>query len=312
MPEWLVEHGLGEDRAVLVERGTIIEARIDLPGVVRAGTLLPARLRRCGVPALAQAGAAEYLLPRGAGVLSEGAACTIEVTRETIPGPEAWKRPLAALADAGGPTEEPPSPARTLVFPAPTDELEGLGWSDLLEEARSGIVRFPGGELRLHLTPAMTLIDVDGTLPPLSLAKEAATAAARAIRRLGIGGSIGIDFPTVTGKAERQLVAAALDDALPKPFERTAVNGFGFLQLVRPRRRASLLEHAADRSGFEARALLRRAVQGSGVLTIRAYPGIVHWLETRPDLLALLARQRGGAVQLVAAPELKIGRAELA
>ena len=39
----------------------------------------------------------------------------------------------------------------------------------------------------------------------------------------------------------------------------TAVNGFGFVQIVRPRARASLVELAQDRPAFEARALLRRA-----------------------------------------------------
>ena len=42
-----------------------------------------------------------------------------------------------------------------------------------------------------------------------------------------------------------------VDAILPQPFERTAVNGFGFLQIVRPRRHASLFELAADRAAFE-------------------------------------------------------------
>ena len=86
-----------------------------------------------------------------------------------------------------------------------------------------------------------------------------AAEAAKAIRRLDIGGSIGIDLPTAGSKASRQAAAAAIDDHLPQPFERTAVNGFGFVQIVRPRLRASLLELAQDRAPFEARALLRRA-----------------------------------------------------
>ena len=88
----------------------------------------------------------------------------------------------------------------------------------------------------------MTLFDVDGPGATAALAVAAATAAAEAIVRHDIGGSIGIDFPTVTGKAERLAVAAAIDAALPQPFERTALNGFGFLQIVRPRPRASLPE----------------------------------------------------------------------
>ncbi len=94
---------------------------------------------------------------------------------------------------------------------------------------------------------------------PSELAIAGARAAAEAIRRHGVGGSIGIDLPTVEGKAARQAAADAVDEVLPKPFERTSVNGFGFLQIVRPRTHASLFELAADRASFEARALLRAA-----------------------------------------------------
>jgi len=80
------------------------------------------------------------------------------------------------------------------------------------------------------------------------------------IRRHGIAGSIGIDLPTAGSKAARLAAGEAVDAILPQPFERTAVNGFGFVQVVRPRQRASLVELAQDRAGFEARALLRRAI----------------------------------------------------
>src|SRR3546814_16145476 len=80
----------------------------------------------------------------------------------------------------------------------------------------------------------MTLFDVDGAAPLLDLAIAGATATAVAIRRLDIGGSIGIDLPTLGGKAERQRVVEAIDATLPLPFERTALNGFGFLQIIPP------------------------------------------------------------------------------
>jgi hypothetical protein len=145
----------------------------------------------------------------------------------------------------------------------------------------------------------MTLIDVDGSLSQNELALAGVKAAARAIRRHGIGGSIGIDLPTIAGKAERQQLGEAFDEELPLPFERTAVNGFGFLQVVRPRRHASLFELASDRAAFEARALLRRAAfEPAGAKTLVAHPAVIAVLERHPDWLQALARQVGGAVGL--------------
>ncbi|NUT01328.1 MAG: ribonuclease, partial [Sphingomonas sp.] len=271
MPDWLIERGIGETRAVRVEHGEIVEARLFLDGIARAGERLQGRLARASVPSIVEVEGQEYLLPKGAMGGTQGASVTIEVTRERIPGAEPWKRPLARIADGNG--AESTLDGDSVQFPAPEDRLAAVGWYDLIEEARSGIVRFAGGELRISPTPAMTLIDVDGTLPPVELALAGASAAARTILRHDIGGSIGIDLPTIAGKTQRQQVGERVDAVLPPPFERTAVNGFGFLQVVRPRRRASLFELALDRPGFEARALLRRtALERSGVTQLVANP----------------------------------------
>ncbi|MFL6760023.1 ribonuclease [Sphingomonas sp.] len=306
MAEWLVERGVGETRAALLADGEIIEARIELEGVMPAGSVIAARLTSIGsndrnAVAVAEGGD-EYLLPKGASGITEGAVTTLEVTREAIPGAEPWKRPLARI------TDEPPRAApglgerlgaRALSFPAPADELGQAGWNDLLDEARSGTVAFAGGELRISPTPAMTLIDVDGYLPPDELAVIGAAAAAKAIRRLDIGGSIGIDLPTAGSKAARQAAAAAIDAHLPQPFERTAINGFGFVQIVRPWSRASLIQLAHDRTGFETRALLRRAAfERAGGKRIVAQPAIIALLELRREWIDTLSRQVGGTVEL--------------
>lgn len=317
MAEWLIERGIGETRAALVEDGAIVEARIELDGVMRAGTVIPARLidtGRAGRNAVARDDAGiEFLLPTAPERVIQGAAVNIEVLREAIPGAEPWKRPLARV------TDKPVSPApslsgREIAFPSPArDELNDIGWDDLIEQASTGVVDFPGGMLRIFVTPAMTLIDVDGALPPDELAIAGAVQAAHAIRRLGIGGSIGIDLPTVPGKAARQAAAAAIDEGLPQPFERTAINGFGFVQVVRPRRRPSLLDIWSDRASAEARALLRRAAMaGTGPRRLAAHPAVVASLESNPAWLDALARQIGGAVGLRADPSLPIsgGHAE--
>ena len=297
MPEWLIERGIGETRAVLVDDEQIIEAHILRDGVVPSGSVLEAQLKSVGRNAVALAGGEEYLLPKGVPGVTQGAKFNIEVTREALGGFEPWKRPLARA------TQEAPRPpavleGRELQFPAPADELEATGWADLLDEARSGLISFPGGELRVSLTPAMTLIDVDGSLPPAELMVAGATAAAKTIRRHGIGGSIGIDLPTVEGKEARQAAAAELDAILPQPFERTAVNGFGFLQIVRPRSHASLFELAADRAKFEARALLRRAVRSVGSIRLVAHPAVIAVLEGNAAWVEQLSLHVGGAVSL--------------
>ena len=296
MPDWHLERGIGESRAVLIQGGEIVAARLFLDGVIPAGTILEAKLARAGKPAIAIAGRQEYVLRDGAGAATEGQAIAIEVVRETIPGAEPWKRALARVS--AGPPREADFEADELPFPAPHDALEDAGWSDLLEEARSGIVAFTGGGLRVSPTPAMTLIDVDGTLPPFELAIAGAKAAARAIVRHGIGGSIGIDLPTVQGKEQRTGIGAAVDLILPNPFERTAVNGFGFLQIVRPRRHASLFELAQDRAAFEARALLRLAARETGSIRLAIHPAVQAVLEANPAWLETLSRQVGGTVSL--------------
>ena len=312
MPEWLVERGIGETRAALVQDGEILEARIEIDVTIPAGSVVEARLARLGASgrnAIATCqGGTEFLLPTGAPGITQGATLAIEVTREAIPGAEPWKRPLARVTDK--PIQSLPPLAvrlggRELPFPAPRDELAEAGWNDVLEEARTGSVTFAGGELSISPTPAMTLIDVDGHLLPEELATLGAAEAAKAIRRLDIGGSIGIDLPTAGSKAARRQAAEAIDEHLPRPFERTAVNGFGFLQIVRPRYRASLIELAQLSPAFEARVLLRRAAFAPpGPKRLVAHPTVAALLEGRPDWLNALSRHVGGAVGLRVDPAL--------
>jgi hypothetical protein len=302
LPEWLIERGIGETRAALVEGDEIVEARIELDGVARAGSIIAARLTSVGTAgknAVARDECGnEYLLPRGAPGVTEGATLNIEVIRERIPGREAWKRAIARATDAS-PSEAPPLTGRELPLPSPRDDLAEAGWNDVLDQARGGLVQFAGGELRISPTPAMTLIDVDGYLPAEELAVAGASAGARAIRRLDIGGSIGIDLPTSESRQARQSATASIDAHLPRPFERTAVNGFGFVQIVRPRRRASLVELAQDLAAFEARALLRRAAfEAPGPKRLIAHPAVIGVVEGQPGLMEELARQVGGAVSL--------------
>ncbi|NUR45868.1 MAG: ribonuclease [Sphingomonas sp.] len=290
MPEWIIERGIGETRAALVENDEIIEARVRRDGVIPAGAILEAKLVAVAPRVTIEAGGETFLLPRGVSGVSEGRTLLVEVTREALGGAEPWKRGLARV------TNDEPRPAPPLA-----EGRKGpiAGWDDVLEEARSGIVPFSGGELRIEPTAAMTMIDVDGWLAPPELAQVAAWAAARAISRLDLGGSVGIDFPTLRGKDARLTVDKILDEYLQRPFEKTAINGFGFVQVVRPRSRASLIELARDRAPFEARALLRRAgAETPGAKRIVAHPAVIAVLEQPPAWLDALARQLGGNIGL--------------
>lgn len=316
MAEWLFEAGIGEDRAILVEAGEILEAAIELPGQLRAGSVVEARLTTILIPArrgiAALRGGGEALIePLPAG-LTEGASCRVEIVREAACEAGRDKLPKARATEAalrGAPTlgERIGNVRELLVGGA--DRFEAAGWTELLESAASGGIAFPGGALRMSITPAMTLFDVDGALEPAALAVAGAAAAGKAIRRFGIGGSIGIDLPTLPARPDRMAAAAALDAVLPQPFERTAVNGFGFLQVVRRRERPSLPELLqADRAGAAARALLRRAerVPGGGPVLIEAAPAVIARLEREPAWTAELARRTGGQVGLRADGRLPI------
>ena len=315
MAEWVYEAGIGENRAALVERGRILEMQIERDDAanLRVGTVRRARLTRKadgsgrGLVELDGAVSAQLQpVPTG---LTEGASLLVEVIREAL-REGAGTKPLrvrAAPADAA-PVDGPDLHARLAASGLPVrtlgagpDLLEAYGWSEAIEQAASGIVTTPDVLLRISLTPAMTLIDVDGAGAPADVALSGARASGEAIRRFGIAGSIGIDLPTMADKAGRQAAAAALDAALPQPFERTAVNGFGFLQIVRRRERASLIETVqADPILAAALALLRQAerASGHGEVLLQANPAVAARIAARADWLDALARALGAPVAL--------------
>jgi hypothetical protein len=300
LAEWLYEAGIGEARAALAEDGAILKARIELEGL-RVGTVAEGRLRADKRVELAEGEVLLDHVPKG---VTEGARLTVEIVREAIPEASRLKLPKAIATDKPV-AQGPDLLARITATGIPvrhcraheTDHLEAAGWSEILEEAVTGEIAFPGGALLMSVTPAMTLFDVDGGGALDALALAAAPAVAAAILRHGIGGSIGIDFPTLANRESRLRIAEAIDAALPQPFERTAVNGFGFLQIVRRRPRASLPELLrADPAGAEARAALRRIERLSPPLPashIVTGP-VARLIAARPAWTGELARRMGG------------------
>ncbi|SFS03987.1 ribonuclease [Sphingomonas jatrophae] len=316
--EWVWEAGVGETRAALIDDDAILAARIERDGALREGTVCRGRLLRM-LPetnrAVVRLDGGEEVLLRPAPRLSEGAAISVVITREPIPEEGRLRPAHARLAEQGAAAAAAPTlaerlgaggvPVRRLLSHQP-DALEAAGWSELLDEAASGAIAFTGGLLRLSLTPAMTLFDVDGQLGADALAVAGARAAAVAIRRLDIGGSIGVDLPTVA-KPARAAAAAAVDAILPQPFERTAVNGFGFLQIVRPRSRASIPELVRGNPALSAAlALLRRAEREPlhGRRTLVAASAVL--ARIMPEWQAELARRLGTDIGLRADADLPI------
>lgn len=319
MAEWLYEAGIGEARAALVADGRIVEARIEREGEgPRVGAVLGARLVEPGKVALDLPGEPVATLA-GSASLPLGARLTVEINRMALRERGRDKPPRARLTDAE-PTDGPDLRARiaatgvpvTDLSPHGPDRLEEAGWSELVDHVRAGHWPFTGafasGALWVDATPAMTLIDIDGEGDALALAKAGGAAAVHVIRCCGIGGSIGIDFPSLPGRAERQAVDALVDDLLPPPFERTAINGFGLMQIIRRRERPSLIEQVRfDAVATDAAMLLRQADRavGTGALQLTARPAVCDHIAAHPHWIAALQRRTGRPVEVVADAQAK-------
>jgi ribonuclease G len=318
LAEWLYEEGIGENRAILVEDDDIIAAAIEFPGEVRCGSVLAGRLAQISIPGrrgVVATDRGEVMVEPLPAALTQGQKVRVEIVREPIAEPGKPKFAKGRITDEA--EKEGPSLAERIGSPPPLrplgpDLFYEAGWSELIDEALGEAIDFPGGELRMSLTPAMTLFDVDGFLPPFELALAGAEAAALAIRRLDIGGSIGIDLPTLPSREERLRAVEALDSVLPRPFERTAVNGFGFLQVVRRRERRSLPELIQwDEVGAAARDLLRTAERGLGACELAAAPAVIARLRATPEWLDMLARRIGGPVALQEEPSFTTWRSRV-
>jgi hypothetical protein len=330
LAEWLYEAGIGEARAALVENGEIIEARIERGSEgPRIGAIVGAKLIEAGrggkgaLVALDWPGAPAATLAEVPPATSIGAKLIVEVTRMALRERGRDKPARGRLAEAGALVADGPDLRARIAAsglpvvdlrPTGIDALERAGWSELIDHVRAGHWPFAGGALWVDATPAMLLIDIDGEGNVLALAQAGAKAAARVIRCCDVGGSIGIDFPSLGGRAERLAIDALMDEYLPQPFERTAVNGFGLMQIVRRRDRPSLIEQVRfDPVATDVALLLRQAERavGAGALQLTARPAVVDYIAARPDWIDALQKRTGRPVTLIADIESKgVGHAQ--
>lgn len=315
--EWLVEKGIGEERAVLIENGEIAAARLHWPGKLTLGQVEDAVVeelqphgvwRRFGLVRFAN-GERAYAsrMPRE---VTEGATTRLEITREALA--ERGRLKLAQATETDKPLRPAPDLAEQLLlegyesrvvdrFPAEAD------WNALFLEAWSGEIEFPGGGLILSDTPAMTLIDVDLRNPFQALYHNGLPAIANALKRLNITGNIGIDFPTLD-KQDRK----AIDDRLGQlleywPHERTSMNGFGFVQLVARMGQPSMLQRVGrHRTAAAARHALRLAeqVKGPGITLLTVHPALE--AKFKPEWLDELTRRTAREVRIETNPGLAL------
>ena len=317
MPEWLVERGIGETRAALVDGGAIVASLTRRDGELGAGDVVAAKIvsTREGVARLDDGRELSIVVPTGA---SEGALLHWRVNRSALPERDLVKRARAVV------TGDAPSQSTLLdvlaasgvrATPVRVEDgaLDAAGWSELVAAAESGVDSFPGGVLRIEQTAAFVTIDIDGE-PSRSLASAGAVAAARTARRWGIGGQIVVDLPREQTRAERRQNEAAIGGAVPDHFSAIRAHEGGLLHHGAPRAGVSLLERARfEPVASAALGLLRTAqrARGTGELTLVTHPAEVAWLEARPTLIAALERGLGRAVRLRADRERGIGRGDV-
>lgn len=310
MAEWLIEDGIGEARALLVQGEQVLAAKLHWPGELVAGTRCTARLTtklkgtRRGVALLD--GGSEALVDHLPPSVTEGQRLDLVITRASLAERGRLKRAQARIAGAETASPSAPLPEGRSVrrFPA------GL-WEEVWHAASSASLDFPGGEILVSVTPAMTLIDIDGIGTPRDVALTAVPAIASAVAWFDLGGNIGIDFPTLAAKADRRAVDEALGAALDHwPHERTAMNGFGFVQLVARLEGPSLLHRfATARIGAAARMALRRAELAADASVGRTLELTVHpalKAKLKDAWLAELTRRTGREVRIALDPGLAI------
>ena len=307
MSDWLVEQGIGEERAIRLDIDHVTAAAIRWPGGLEAGlvadAVLVSRHKGSARGTARFPGGEEALVDRLPKDAAEGATLRLALTRPAIA--ERGRAKLAQARPTGNAPRLAPTLAETLgatIVP----RFPHSAWEDIAEDAWDARHPFSGGALHFSPTPAMTLVDVDGAGRPHDLALAAAAALGPALARFDIGGSVGVDFPAIPDKAGRKAVDEALGTALADyDCERTGMNGFGFVQIVARLARPSILHRFHFQPAqAAARLLLRRAelVVEPGAILLTASPAVLAAL--RPEWLEELAHRTGRDIRTSADPAL--------
>lgn len=312
----VAEHAPGQTRVAVFEGGALVELYIRRdedtglwPGTAREGRLVTARESR-PLLRLSDGQQAELTGHLPTPLPPDGALLSAVISRAPLPEPGRMKLARAILA--ADPLPASPDP---LAGAHPVSRLPEAA-DEALSQLAQGTWPFATGMLHLERTRAGLVIDVDGAsgqdAQTVNLA--AARAVARVLRLAQVGGVCLIDFLATDNKAQRQAIAQAFDEvaaADPRAAERTAVNGYGLLQVVRARPVPSVLDRlwgcnagAWPDAQAQALDLLRGVVQasGAGERCISAPAAAARWLASQPQLLEQAAQRVGAPVRLLPEP----------
>ena len=246
MTDLWIDNAPGERRAALVVDDEIVEIHIqrDLhPVLGQTGTGRIERKSPAG--SYISAEDSQELLIRGKIDKPDGAEIGYTIIRESISEPGRIKPAEASWVEL--PVEVVDKEylwnqrLRRLIDRAPAVE----SFSDAFDCAVAGSSQVGDVSIHFQRTKAGVVFDVDGIGDAFAINRVAAIEIARLLRLYQIGGMAIIDFVAVDSKSKRQEIADMFDSASQadgRAFERSAVNGFGMMQVVRSRPRPSVLD----------------------------------------------------------------------
>jgi Rne/Rng family ribonuclease len=198
----------------------------------------------------------------------------------------------------------------------PLFEHEGVA-GDIAQALAPRVALPGGGALTIEIAAAATLIDVDsGSASPrgataaeavLALNLAAAGEAARQIRLRNLAGPIIVDFIGMRARAPRDRVRSALAEALAGEAEILGWTRLGHLELLRPRRAASLTEtlFTRDAGGGLVKTPLTTALELLRRIDRMGDPGAAPSARVHPEVAKALAGEAAAALRAL---ETRLGR----
>lgn len=285
----------GVRRAALVEDGQIVEIYIQRDLHWALGETGGGRIdRKTPSGSYVATDDGTEILIRGKVKAGEGARVVFEITREAIAEPGRVKpaegRVLEAMPEVSRDRDGLWDDRLSALKP---DAIRNQPFDDAFDAGIAGASHIGDVTVSFLRTKAGLVFDVDGIGDSMVLNRVAAKEIARLLRLYQVGAMVMIDFVAVDSKAKRIEIAEAFDAAAARdsrPFERSAVNGYGLMQVVRARPRPSVLDHlfgtriASPSDETRALSLLREAVLASGF-----GPRII---TARPEISTLLTSHK--------------------